>query len=46
MNGFCSSKDKKSYGVFYFSENWILNFAILKSSYNSEMDVLIKKFLN
>ena len=29
-----------------FRKIGFLNFAILKSSYNSEMDVPIKKFLN
>ena len=42
MNGCCSSKDKKVIKVFDFSKKF-LNFAILKSSPNSETDHLIKK---
>ena len=46
MNCSCSSKDTKVIRFLIFRKIWFLNFAILKSSSNSEMDILIKKFLN
>ena len=46
MNGCCSSKYKKVIRFLIFRKFWFLNFAILKSSSNLEMAVLIKKFLN
>ena len=46
MNCSCSSKDTKVIRFLIFRKIGFLNFAILKSSSNSEMDVLIKKFLN